>query len=163
MANPIVGNINSYTPQEAIELVSRAGVKKANMRLDKIFLSAVSAGCLLSFAAASSLSANTAPWYQENAPGLIRMIGALVFPYGLVLIVLTGADLCTGTFMVSLQRVCIAAAADSQPQYTTVSVLHGRLSIMKMLIHWFLCFWGNLAGALLVVTIIFGCKPFHGH
>jgi formate/nitrite transporter FocA (FNT family) len=91
---------NAYTPAETIELVSRAGVKKGNMRPDKIFFSAVSAGCLLAFASASSLSTNSAPWFQTNAAGLIRTIGALVFPYGLVLIVLTGADLCTGTFMV---------------------------------------------------------------
>jgi formate/nitrite transporter FocA (FNT family) len=83
----ILENINSYTPAEAIELVGRAGVKKGNMRPDKIFLSAVSAGCLLSFAAASCLVVNTAPWYQDNAPGLIKTAGALVFPYGLVMIV----------------------------------------------------------------------------
>lgn len=41
------------------------------------------------------------PQYQENAPGLIRMISALVFPLSLVMIVLTGTDLCTGSFMVS--------------------------------------------------------------
>lgn len=93
-------NVNSYTPAQTIELVSRAGVKKGLMRPEKVFLSGVSAGCLLSFAAATSLSTMTAPWFQENAPGLIKMIGALVFPYGLVLILLTGADLCTGTFMV---------------------------------------------------------------
>ena len=93
---------NAYTPTEVMEIVSRAGVRKGHMRLDKVFLSSVSAGCLLSFAAATAASTNTAPWYQENAPGLIRTVGALVFPYGLVMIVLTGADLCTGTFLVLL-------------------------------------------------------------
>ncbi|KAK5658916.1 hypothetical protein OQA88_1730 [Cercophora sp. LCS_1] len=90
MSNPIVVNLpimGAYTPAETIELVSRAGAKKGHMRPDKIFLSAVSAGCLLSFSAASSLSVTTAPWFQENAPGLIRMVGALVFPIGLVMIV----------------------------------------------------------------------------
>lgn len=90
MANPAlvnVVNIASYTPAETIELVSRAGVKKGNMRPDKVFLSSVSAGCLLSFASAAAMSANTAPWFQDNAPGLIRMVGALVFPLGLVMIV----------------------------------------------------------------------------
>jgi formate/nitrite transporter FocA (FNT family) len=91
---------NHYTPVQTIEIVSRTGVHKGNMRYDKVFLSSVSAGCLLSFAGASALSINTSPWYQENAPGLIRTLGAIVFPYSLVLIVLTGADLCTGTFMV---------------------------------------------------------------
>lgn len=92
--------MNAYTPAEVIEMVSRAGVYKGNMPAYKVFLSSVSAGCLLSFSAATSLSINSSPWYQDNAPGLVRALGALAFPYGLVMIVLTGADLCTGTFMV---------------------------------------------------------------
>lgn len=82
MANTTAG----YTPLETTELVSRAGVRKGNTRADRVFLSAVSAGCLLCFASAASLTINTAPWYQENAPGVIRMLGALIFPLGLVLI-----------------------------------------------------------------------------
>lgn len=92
---------NCYSPKETVELCSRAGVAKANMRPDKMFMSSFMAGCLLAIACAAALSVNTAPWYQENAPGLIRAIGALIFPFGLVAIVLTGADLCTGSFMVS--------------------------------------------------------------
>ncbi|KAM7202675.1 Formate/nitrite transporter domain containing protein [Rhypophila sp. PSN 637] len=142
MSNPTVINVvgvGVYTPEEAIELVSRAGVKKGTMRPDKVFMSAVSAGCLLSFAGAVMVSVTAAPWYQENAPGLIRMVGGLVFPLGLVMIFLTGADLFTGTNM-----------------YTGVAALHGRLSVGKMLLHWFLCFWGNLAGSLFVMALIFG-------
>lgn len=115
MANPAmlnVANIAAYTPQETIELVSQAGVKKGNMRPDKVFLSAVSAGALLGFAGACTLSINASPWYSENAPGLLRMIGALVFPLGLVMIVLTGADLFTGTNMVSLGGHLLGAARE---------------------------------------------------
>lgn len=43
-------------------------------------------------------------------------------------------------------------------QYTTVAVLQRRLSLWKMLLHWFICFWGNLAGALFVTLVIFGGK-----
>jgi formate/nitrite transporter FocA (FNT family) len=82
-----VVNLLPYTPAETIELVSRAGMKKGHMRMDKVFLSAVSAGCLSSFASASYLSVTTAPWFQENAPGLISMVGSMIFPYGLVLVV----------------------------------------------------------------------------
>lgn len=69
---------NAYTPKETVELCGRAGVAKANMRIDKVFISSVMAGMLLSFACAALLSTNTAPWYQQEAPGLIRTIGALV-------------------------------------------------------------------------------------
>ncbi|GME65616.1 putative formate/nitrite transporter [Neofusicoccum parvum] len=132
-------NLNAYTARESIEIVGRAGVSKANMRPEKVFLSSVSAGMILSFACATLLSTNASPWYQENAPSLIRTIAALVFPYGLTIIVLTGADLCTGSFM-----------------FTTVSVLQRRLSPLKMLQHWAVTFVGNLAGALFVVAIISG-------
>ena len=104
MSNPLVvsiSNLAAYTPQETIELVSRSGVKRGNMRPDKVFLSAVSAGCLLGFGCGVSLCAMTAPWYTENAPGLVKLFGAGVFPLGLVLVVLTGADLFTATTMVS--------------------------------------------------------------
>ncbi|GAB7361320.1 hypothetical protein MBLNU230_g1376t1 [Neophaeotheca triangularis] len=130
---------NHYTPKEATEMASRAGVTKANMRLDKMFFSSFLAGCLLSFACAAVLVVNSSPWYQENAPGLIRMIGALIFPFGLVTIILTGADLCTGSFL-----------------FTTLATLHGRLSPLKMLIHWAVTFFGNLAGSLFIMALITG-------
>lgn len=90
MANPAMVNMpcmGMYTARETIELVSRAGVIKGNMRPERIFISAVSGGCLLAFAGAAYLSVTTAPWYQENAPGLLRMVGAFIFPLGLVMIV----------------------------------------------------------------------------
>lgn len=114
-------------------------VLKANMRIDKIFMSSVNAGMILSFACASHLSIQSSPWFQDNAAGLIRALGALVFPYGLAIIILTGSDLCMGSFM-----------------YTTLAVVHRRLSVWKMLIHWVITFLGNLAGALFVVSIITG-------
>ncbi|CAI7595131.1 unnamed protein product [Penicillium manginii] len=75
--------LGALSPVEVIEAVGKAGVQKGNMRLDKVFLSSVSAGCLLAFACGTVLSTNATPWFQENAPGLMRTISALVFPYGL--------------------------------------------------------------------------------
>lgn len=67
------------------------------------------------------------------------MIAALIFPFGLTAIVLTGADLCTGSFM-----------------FTTISTLHRRMSALKMLMHWFVTFWGNLAESLFIMGIVTG-------
>jgi hypothetical protein len=48
---------------------------------------------------------------------------------------------------------------------TSAAFIQGRISIWKMLYHWTFCFFGNLAGALFVMAIIFGCKsrssPLH--
>lgn len=41
-------------------------------------------------------------------------------------------------------------------QYTTLSTLHRRTSPWKMLMHWALTFFGNLAGALFIVGVIIG-------
>ncbi|KAK4624233.1 putative formate transporter [Fulvia fulva] len=130
---------NAYTPKETVELCGRAGSTKANMRLDKVFMLSVMAGMFLSFACAALLSTNTAPWFTTNAPGLIRTIGALIFPFGLTMVIVTGTDLCTGSFML-----------------TTIAALQRRISVVKMLQHWFITFWGNLAGSLFIVGLITG-------
>jgi formate/nitrite transporter FocA (FNT family) len=87
------------------ELVSHAGAVKGNMRLEK-GSSTVSASCLLSFACVTLISTMSSPWYQGNVPGLIRMLSALVIPYGLSMGFLTGASLYTDSFMVSSQ-ICV--------------------------------------------------------
>jgi formate/nitrite transporter FocA (FNT family) len=38
----------------------------------------------------------------------------------------------------------------------TIPVLHRRISPLKLLIHWFVTFFGNLAGSLFVMAIIVG-------
>jgi formate/nitrite transporter FocA (FNT family) len=93
---------NAYTPKETTELCSRAGTMKGNMRADKVFVSSFVAGCLLAFACACTLSVSVSPWFQENAPGVVALLGAIIFPWGLVAILSTGTDLCTGSFMVSV-------------------------------------------------------------
>ncbi|KAM3535214.1 hypothetical protein MY4038_001455 [Beauveria bassiana] len=131
--------VNAYAPMETTEICSRVGTEKANMRVDKIFISAVVAGCYIAFSSSVCLVINTSPGMQESAPGYVRMISALVFPLSLVMIVLTGTDLCTGSFM-----------------YTTLAALHLRISTRQMLMHWALTFFGNLAGSLFIVGIVIG-------
>lgn len=130
----------ALSPSEVITSVSHTGTIKGHSRLDKVFFSSVFAGSLLAFACGSLLSTNAASWYQENAAGLMRTLSALIFPYGLAMILLTGADLCTSSFL-----------------FTTVAALHRKLPWWRMVLHWFVTFWGNLAGSLFVVAIILGC------
>lgn len=91
----------TLSPAQAVRAIGDMGRYKASMPPHRIFLSAVSAGCLLSFACGTTLIGSTSPWLQENAPGLVRVVSGLIFPYGLVMIMLTSADLCTASFMVS--------------------------------------------------------------
>lgn len=69
------------------------------------------------------------------------MIGALLFPIGLVMVVLSGADLFTSNVM-----------------FMIVAFLHRRVTIIDLLKSWFISFFGNLAGMLFFVAIVTGCK-----
>lgn len=131
--------MDAFTPQQTIELVSRIGTKKAYMRLDKLFVNSLMAGPLLAFGCAVLVSTNASPWYQEHAPGLIRTLGALLFPVGLVMIVLSGADLFTSNVM-----------------FMWTAFLHRRITIWDLSKNWVVSYLGNLGGMLFTVCIIFG-------
>lgn len=62
-----------------------------------------------------------------------------MFPVGLVMIVLTGADLFTSNIM-----------------FMTTAFLHRRVGIKDVLISWVVSFFGNLAGMLFFMAIIIG-------
>jgi formate/nitrite transporter FocA (FNT family) len=111
------------------------------MRIDKMFVNSFLGGALISFGCALALSTNSSPWFQTNAPGLIRTISAMVFPVGLIMVVLTGADLFTSYCM-----------------YSVIALLHRRCSFLDLLKTWFVSFFGNLAGALFFMAVLTGCK-----
>lgn len=93
-----------FSPQQAMQLVARTGEKKATIRIDKFIYNSVLAGALLGFGCAASLIVGASPWYAENAPGVESMLAGMVFPIGLILIALTGAELWTSTIMVRPTR-----------------------------------------------------------
>ncbi|KAF4627727.1 hypothetical protein G7Y89_g10427 [Cudoniella acicularis] len=131
--------MDAFTPAQTTELVSRIGAKKARMGIDKMFINSFMGGALISFGCALALSTNASPWFQTNAPGLIRTISAMVFPVGLIMVVLTGADLFTSYCM-----------------YSVVALLHRRCSFLDLLKTWFVSFFGNLAGALFFMAVLTG-------
>lgn len=67
------------------------------------------------------------------------MLGALLFPIGLTMIVLSGSDLFTSNVM-----------------YMLTALLGRRIHIKDLALSWTVSFLGNLAGSLFAVAIIFG-------
>lgn len=134
--------MDAFTPAQTTELVSRMGAKKARMRIDKMFFNSFLGGPLLGFGCALLLSTNSAPWFQANAPGLIRTIGAAFFPVGLIMVILTGADLFTPYVL-----------------FSTVALLHRRISFLDLVKTWVVSFVGNLAGMLFFMAVLTGCTP----
>ena len=69
--------------------------------------------------------------------GLTKLVGGLVFSLGLILVVLAGAELFTGNALMVGSR------------------LSGKITVSKMLRNWAIVYFANLAGALLLVVLIY--------
>jgi formate/nitrite transporter len=78
-----------------------------------------------------AMAANTASHAIENL-SLIRLTSGLLFPFGLGMIMLLGAELFTGNCMIF------------------ISVLAGKTILRNMLKNWFCVYFGNMLGSVLL-------------
>ena len=117
--------MNLLTPVEIVEKYSLVGKDKAEMPTGKLLLLAVLAGFLIGCGA---VAANTATYSLSNISG-VRIVSGLVFPLGLGMVMLLGAELFTGNTL-----ICI-------------SVWSRKTTLAKMLRNWLLVYAGNMFGA----------------
>lgn len=129
---PPGAGVNFYSPAEIAENQAAAGVKKVSYPFGKSMVLAILAGMLIAFAAAAS---STAAHSVANV-GLARTITAAIFPFGLGMVVLMGAELFTGS--------CLIAT----------SALDKRVRLITMLKNWLLVYIGNFIGSIIVAA---GC------
>ena len=122
-----------FSPTEITDNYMRASVGKAASPAWRLFLLAVAAGVLIGLGAVTS---STAAHGLENA-GLVRLMSGLIFPVGLMMVILMGTELFTGNALM------VTAAIDGQ-------ITWGRLFR-----NWGIVWIGNLAGSLLAMFIIF--------
>lgn len=112
------------------EYVDVLGQKKAASPFWRLFLLGVAGGMLVAFGGVAAVTASHA---MEN-PGLARLVSGLLFPIGLSLAMLTGAELFPGNAMMA------------------VSAIHRRISTLSMLKCWLAVYLGNFLGATLVAA-----------
>ena len=124
--------MNLFTPKECAANYSAAGRAKTQMPALKLFLLAVLAGF---FIAMSGAVTNTAAHSIDNV-GVARMVCGLLFPFGLAMVVLTGAELFTGNTLI------------------VISVLDRQAGFGGMLKNWLVVYLGNAAGSILAAA---GC------
>lgn len=124
--------MNLFTPKECAANYAAAGAAKTGMPLAKLFLLAVLAGFFIAMGGAVT---NTAVHSMDNV-GTARVLSGLLFPFGLAMVVLTGAELFTGNTLI------------------TISVLDGQAAVAGMLRNWAVVYLGNAVGAMLTAA---GC------
>lgn len=120
------------TIRESIERYIGGCPAKVQTSALRLFFKAVLAGMMIALGAcASSMAAHSI----TNA-GVARLVAGAVFPVGLMMVVLTGAELFTGD--------CLASMA----------VMDGRCSLLRLIRLLVLVYLGNLAGGLLTAGLV---------
>lgn len=114
------------TPSEFVNSYALIGQKKANNVATKLLVLGVLAGFLIGMGAAVT---NTAGHALAN-PSVAKIVSGLLFPFGLIMVILTGAELFTGNCLI------------------TISVLEKKVDVKGMLRNWFYVYLGNFIGAL---------------
>lgn len=120
------------SPAEFIDFYTEAGGKKAEAPAARLFLLAVLAGMLIGMGAAVT---NTAGHAFTNLSAA-RVVSGMLFPFGLILVIFTGAELFTGNCLI------------------TISVLDGRVKLSGMIRNLVTVYLGNFAGALLLAVLL---------
>lgn len=123
------------SPAEFVDLYAQVGAKKCANSAQRLYLSAVLAGFLIG---AGAVVANTAGHLLTNA-GLSRVVCGLLFPFGLIMVIVTGAELFTGNCLI------------------TISVLEKKASLAGMVRNLIIVYIGNLLGALVLASAIVYC------
>lgn len=121
------------TPAETLQAATGAGVAKSTGRpLPHLLLSSALAGAYIALGGVLSIIVGFGfPQLSATNPGLQKLLSGLVFPVGLMLVVVLGADLFTGN-----NALLVPPLAER------------RIGPTKVAANWILVWLGNFAGAL---------------
>lgn len=116
------------TPAEFVDAYALIGQRKTKAPAGKLLVLGVLAGFLIGMGAAVT---NTAGHALAN-PSVAKIVAGLLFPFGLIMVILTGAELFTGNCLI------------------TISVLEKKADFKGMLRNWCYVYVGNFIGAVLL-------------
>lgn len=121
------------SPKEICEYVESVGKQKANNKFIQTIILGILAGA---FIAIGGFSAAMASHSIENV-GLAKLVAGIIFPVGLMLVLICGAELFTGNCLL------------------TVAYVQRKITLKKMLKNWVVVYFSNLVGAFIIVVLIY--------
>ncbi|MDR0518754.1 MAG: formate/nitrite transporter family protein [Clostridiales Family XIII bacterium] len=131
-------------PDEIFEVSMGVCEGKAAGGFRKLLVLAVLAGAFIAFGAESSSMAAYALLADPQTYGLGKALAGAIFPVGLILVVIAGAELFTG-------NVLIAGAVAAK-----------RVSPQAMLRNWGIVYLGNFIGSILIAWFVVSSGQLHG-
>lgn len=124
------------TPPEITQATIQTGIHKAALPPLNSFLLAILAGAFIAFAAEGSNMAAFNLFHDPNTYGLGKALAGVVFPTGLMLVIVAGAELFTGNTLLM------------------AGVLDGKIRLSNMLSNWVIVYVGNLVGSVLIAYMM---------
>lgn len=122
-------------PKEIANTMINVGVGKSNLKTSAMIYLGILAGMYIGFGGlANTIISQT---LGNIDPGLAKFAGAAVFPVGLMLVVIAGAELFTGNNLM------------------TLALVNKKITMSKMLRNWGVVWVANLIGSILLVLIVF--------
>ena len=128
--------MDALTTKEILEKVSESGRFKATAEVWKLLLLGVMAGAYIAFGAQASQMASFNLVADPATFGVGKVVSAAVFPVGLMMVVLCGAELFTGNCLM------------------VTGLLDRKFGIAQVLRNWLIVYIGNFAGSLLMALLI---------
>ena len=125
--------INS--PAEIADIWIGNGVKKANLPVGKMIVLGMLAGAFIGFGADVFVLATAAGGDPFQAM-VSKLIGAALFPVGLMMVILCGAELFTGNNLL------------------TLALMDKKITAGKMVTNWVVVYIGNLIGSVLIAFLL---------
>lgn len=126
-------NPNHYnTPCEITAIWIQNGITKAALPIMKMILLGLAAGAYIGFGAHAFLLATSAGGSSALTVMLTKLAGAGLFPVGLMMVVLCGAELFTGNNLM------------------TLALMDHKITIFQLIRNWIIVYGANLAGALIL-------------
>ena len=125
--------LDAYEPAEIAARVEAAAAHKAAMPAATTFMLALLAGAFIAF---GSMFYTLVMTDHGLGFGPARLLGGIVFSFGLILVVVAGAELFTGNNLI------VMACAD------------GQITLGDLLRNWVIVFVGNVAGSLAMAVLV---------
>lgn len=124
-------------PDEILEVTIQKGIKKVSAPICKQLLLAVLAGAFIAFASEASNMAAFGLLFEPSTYGLGKCTAGLIFPVGLMLVLVAGGELFTGNTLIF------------------AAVLEKKIKPRLMFKNWFFVYTGNFIGSVLLAFLIF--------
>ncbi|MEG2245872.1 MAG: formate/nitrite transporter family protein [Peptostreptococcaceae bacterium] len=121
------------TPVEIAKVTIESGIKKANLSIKKSLLLGILAGVFIGLGGLGNILISQ----TLKDPGISKFAGACIFPIGLMLVVICGAELFTGNNLM------------------TLAVMDKKINIKEMFKNWGIVYLANFVGSIILVIVVY--------